>query len=126
MPHYFDKAFGLVDLRLTEFSVLEQLSDSGPTPMVQLSNENLVTKAAITAIIDAMETKGLVRRVRDSSDRRVVNIRITQAGKKLFAVARRRHREIVARFVSSLEPDEIRALVRSFDKLMRFMDEAPT
>ncbi len=126
MPHYFDKAFGLIDLRLTEFSVLEQLSESGPTPMVRLSNENLVTKAAITAIIDAMETKGLVRRMRDSSDRRVVNIEMTAAGKKLFAVARRRHKEIVARFVASLEPDETRALIRSFEKLMKFMDQAPT
>ncbi len=125
LPHYFDKAFGMPDLRLTEFAVLEQLSESGPTSMVRLSDENLVTKAAITAIVDAMETKGLVRRVRDSSDRRVVNIRMTPAGKSLFAVARRRHKEIVARFVSVLEPDELRTLVRSFEKLLKFADEAP-
>jgi len=123
LPHYFDKALGTVDLRLTEFSVLQQLSESGPTPMVRLSDENLVTKAAVTGIIDAMETKGLVRRVRDSSDRRVVNIQMTPAGKKLFAVARRRHQAVVKGFVSTLEPDEIRVLVRSFEKLIRFIDE---
>ena len=124
-PHYFDKTFGMPDLRLTEFAVLQQLSESGPTPMVRLSDENLVTKAAITAIIDAMETKGLVRRVRDASDRRVVNIRITPAGKKLFSVASRRYKTIVAGFVSVLEPDEIRTLVRSFEKLNRFVEEHP-
>ena len=123
LPRYFDKAFGTVDLRLTEFSVLQQLSESGPTPMVRLSDENLVTKAAVTAIIDAMEKKGLVRRVRDSSDRRVVNIQMTPAGKKLFAVARRRHQAVVNGFVSTLEPDEVRVLVRSFEKLIRFIDE---
>jgi MarR family transcriptional regulator, 2-MHQ and catechol-resistance regulon repressor len=125
LPHYFNKAFGMVDLRLTEFSVLQQLSESGPTPMVRLSDENLVTKAAVTAIIDAMETKGLVRRVRDSPDRRVVNIQMTPAGKKLFVVARRRHQEIVTSFVSSLEADELRALFRAFEKLIRFMEEKP-
>jgi MarR family transcriptional regulator, 2-MHQ and catechol-resistance regulon repressor len=125
MPHYFDKVFGVPDLRLTEFSVLQQLAESGPTPMVRLSDENLVTKAAVTAIIDVMETKGLVRRVRDSPDRRVVNIQMTPAGRKLFVVARRRHQEVVAGFVSTLEPDELRALVRSFEKLIRFMDEQP-
>jgi MarR family transcriptional regulator, 2-MHQ and catechol-resistance regulon repressor len=123
LPHYFDKAFGSVDLRLTEFAVLQQLSESGPTPMVRLSDENLVTKAAVTAIVDEMEAKGLVRRARDSSDRRVVNVRMTPAGKKLFVVARRRHQQIVNAFVSMLEPEELRALVRSFDKLARFMDE---
>jgi DNA-binding MarR family transcriptional regulator len=122
-PHYFDRVFGIPDLRLTEFAVLQQLSESGPTPMVRLSDENLVTKAAVTAIIDVMETKGLVRRVRDSSDRRVVNIRMTPAGKKLFAVAKRRHQAVVTGFVSVLEPDELRALVRSFEKLNRFVDE---
>jgi MarR family transcriptional regulator, 2-MHQ and catechol-resistance regulon repressor len=123
LPHYFDRAFGVGDLRLTEFGVLQQLSESGPTPMVRLSDENLVTKAAVTAIIDEMETKGLVRRARDSSDRRVVNVSLTPAGKKLFVVARRRHQEIVNGLVSLLEPDEVRALVRSFDKLAKFMDE---
>ena len=82
LPHYFDKAFGIPDLRLTEFGVLQQLSESGPTSMVRLSDENLVTKAAITAIIDEMEAKGLVRRARDSPDRRVVNIRMTPAGQE--------------------------------------------
>lgn len=125
LPRYFEKAFGMGDLRLTEFGVLQQLAESGPTPMVRLSDENQVTKAAITAIIDAMETKGLVRRVRDSSDRRVVNVRLTPAGRKLFVVARRRHKEIVARFVSLLEPEELRVLVRSFEKLLSFIDEAP-
>jgi len=123
LPHYFDKAFGTVDLRLTEFGVLQQLSESGPTPMVRLSDENLVTKAAVTAIIDEMEAKGLVRRARDSSDRRVVNVQMTPAGRRVFVVARRRHQEIVNAFVSLLEPDEVRALVRSFDKLARFMDQ---
>lgn len=125
-PHYFDKAFGVPDLRLTEFAVLQQLSESGPTPMVRLSDENLVTKAAITAIIDAMETKGLVRRARDSSDRRVVNIQMTPAGRKVFAVARRRYRTIVTEFVSVLDPEEVRALVRSFEKLNRFIDQHPS
>jgi MarR family transcriptional regulator, 2-MHQ and catechol-resistance regulon repressor len=123
LPHYFDRAFGTIDLRLTEFGVLLQLSESGPTPMVRLSDENLVTKAAVTAIVDEMEAKGLVRRARDAADRRVVNVRMTPAGRKLFAVARRRHQEIVNAFVSLLEPDEVRTLVRSFDKLARFMDE---
>jgi len=123
LPHYFEKALGTLDLRLTEFRVLQRLSESGPTPMVRLSDENLVTKAAVTAIIDEMETKGLVRRARDSSDRRVVNIQMTPAGKKLYTAARRRHQELVNAIDSLLEPDEVRVLVRSFDKLARFMDQ---
>lgn len=123
LPHYFDKNFGIPDLRLTEFGILQQLAESGPTPMARLSDENLVTKAAITVIIDEMESKGLVRRDRDSSDRRIVNIQLTPGGRKLFATARRRYEEVVAGLVSLLEPDELRALVRSFEKLNRYVEE---
>lgn len=30
LPHYFDKSFGMPELRLTEFAVLQQLAESGP------------------------------------------------------------------------------------------------
>jgi DNA-binding MarR family transcriptional regulator len=50
---------------------------------------------------------------------------MTPAGRKLFSTASRRYKAIVAGFVSVLEPDEIRTLVRSFEKLNRFVDEHP-
>lgn len=123
LPQIFDKELGKIDLRLTEYRVLQQLSESGPTPMAKFSNEMLVTKAAITAITDEMERKGLVRRVRDSGDRRIVKVEMTPAGKKLFTLAKNRHDAVVTKLVSLLDPNEIRGVLRSYEKLNKFADE---
>jgi DNA-binding MarR family transcriptional regulator len=122
MPHFFEKALEEVGLRLTEYRVLQRLSVSGATPMAKLTDETLVTKAAITAIIDQMEKRGMVKRVRDSADRRIVNVQVTPEGRKLFAVARKRHDAILTKFVSLLDAEETRVLLRAYEKLNKFVD----
>lgn len=47
----------------------------------ELSRALLLDKAAITGLVDRLENKGLVERCRAASDRRAINIRLTDAGK---------------------------------------------
>ncbi len=47
----------------------------------ELSRALLLDKAAITGLVDRLEHKGLVERCRAASDRRAINIRLTDAGK---------------------------------------------
>ncbi len=126
MPQFFDKALGTVDLRFTEYKLLQKLFEAGPTPMAKLSDEMYVTKAGVTAITDEMEKKGLVKRVRDAEDRRIVNVEMTPPGKKLYGLARQKHLAFVKRFVANLEPEEIRTLLRIYDKLNKFVDQEST
>jgi DNA-binding MarR family transcriptional regulator len=127
MPQFFDKVLGPVDLRFTEYKLLQKLAEAGATPMAKLSDEMYVTKAGVTAITDEMEQKGLVKRVRDGDDRRIVNVEMTTAGKKLYGQARQKHLAFVKKFVSDLEPEEIRTLLRIYNKLNQFLEkESPT
>ena len=121
MPQFFEQSLKSVDLTLTEFRMLQQLSLAGPTPMAKLGDETMVTKAAVTGITDALEGKGFVRRVRGSGDRRVVHVEITPEGRKQLAAAKRIHDDMVRKLTSLLNPDEIRALFGSFEKLNEFM-----
>jgi len=123
MPHFFDEALDPLGLNLTEFHVLQTLAKSGPTPMARLGDGALVTRAAVTAIADELEDRGLVRRVRGSGDRRVINVQMTPAGRKLFALARQKHEAVITRFVSLLEPDEVRTLMRCYEKMLKFPDQ---
>ena len=123
MPQFFIKALGTMDLRYTEYKLLQKLSEAGPTPMAKLSDEMYVTKAGVTAITDEMEKKGLVKRVRDADDRRIVNVEMAPAGKKLYTVARQKHMFYVKKFVSTLEPEEVKVLLRIYEKLNKFVDQ---
>lgn len=62
--------------------ILRQAPD-GVNPH-EIADRLLVTRAAVTAILDAVEAKGLVRRDRSGADGRMSLIAITAAGKKLL------------------------------------------
>src|SRR5258708_11741158 len=62
--------------------ILRQAPD-GVNPH-EIADRLLVTRAAVTAILDALEAKGLVRRDRSGADGRMSLIAITAAGKKLL------------------------------------------
>src|SRR5690348_14383311 len=50
----------------------------------EIADRLLVTRAAVTAILDALEAKGFVRRNRSGADGRMSLIAITAAGRKLL------------------------------------------
>ncbi|MFI5283757.1 MAG: MarR family winged helix-turn-helix transcriptional regulator [Candidatus Dormibacterales bacterium] len=62
--------------------ILRQASD-GVNPH-EIADRLLVTRAAVTAILDALEAKGFVRRTRSGADGRRSLIAITPAGRKLL------------------------------------------
>jgi DNA-binding MarR family transcriptional regulator len=59
------------------------LNDHGPLPPSQIARYILVKSSTVTGIVDRLEQKGLVRRVRNSRDRRVINIELTDKGRAL-------------------------------------------
>jgi len=82
-----------VEIRMAELGLtdaqwkpLMMLKDSRATTAIELAREMNVDAGAITRLVDRLEAKGLVERVRSESDRRVVRLRLTAAG---VAVAER-------------------------------------
>src|SRR4051794_30723772 len=71
-------------ITLPQFDVLVQLSRQNEAlSFVELSRKLLVTSGNLTGIIDRLERESLVVREPDSTDRRVVRIRLTAKGKDL-------------------------------------------
>ena len=55
------------------------------TMVAELARECQLDAGGMTRLLDRLETKGLLRRVRSSADRRVVNIELTDAGREAAA-----------------------------------------
>lgn len=55
-----------------------------PLPASVLAERLLVTGASITSLVDTLERRGLVRRVRPVSDRRVVLVELTDAARPVI------------------------------------------
>jgi MarR family transcriptional regulator, 2-MHQ and catechol-resistance regulon repressor len=74
----------LEDLSPSQFGVLETLYHLGPLCQGEISAKLLKSTGNITLVLDNLEKRGLVKRVRETQDRRMVKILLTPEGEVLI------------------------------------------
>jgi DNA-binding MarR family transcriptional regulator len=67
----------------TQWSVLRILWDIEGLTQVGLAERMRVEKASLTGVLEGMERRGLILRVRNEDDRRKINITLTAQGRRL-------------------------------------------
>jgi DNA-binding MarR family transcriptional regulator len=72
------------DLGSTQWYVLYQLANDGPTVQRDLGHMLHLERATLSAVVTTLVRKGLVDQIPDSSDQRQRVLRITAAGRKLW------------------------------------------
>jgi len=113
------KQYGLTG---PQSGVLRSLLKYGPTSSADLSRMLYVTPSNITGVIDRLEKKGLVERVRKIGDRRVALIQLTEAGETL---GQKLPDPIEERFISGLadlEPEHVQLLSMAMTQILKLMD----
>ena len=73
-----DAVAGLLGVNRTDLRCLDWLS-SGPITIGRLADVTGLSSAAATSLVDRLERKGYVRRVRDGADRRRILVELTEA-----------------------------------------------
>ncbi|MBG9793500.1 transcriptional regulator [Paenibacillus dendritiformis] len=104
-------------LTIAQYSLLNVIERRGPGKVSMLAEQLGVTSSAVTVMIDRLLDSGLVDRVPDKSDRRVVLVSITEAGHHLLRQAQDRSRRTLTAYLSLLEEGELEQLVRLSEKL---------
>jgi MarR family 2-MHQ and catechol resistance regulon transcriptional repressor len=112
-----DKNLEPVGMRTQEMRLLFTLKRLGDSPMSVLADEQVVTQASITGIVDDLEGRGMVERRRSTEDRRVVNVGITRKGRDALEHALVRHREYIDELMSDLTDNEAGELSAVMEKL---------
>lgn len=59
------------------------LYEYGPLPPSKIADHMMVKSSTVTGVVDRLEKKNLAERMRNSPDRRVITIQLTDAGKQL-------------------------------------------
>jgi len=109
----------LLDDNLThsQFAVLEALYHLGPLCQGELGQKILKSNANLTTVVDSLEKKALVVRVRSDNDRRRVSVQLTETGEELIARVFPRHADIIERALAVLTVAEQQQLGRLLKKL---------
>ena len=90
--------------------VLKVVQVHGTVRMSEIGRHMGISRPYMTALVDKLIREGLVERVSDPHDRRVVNVRTTPAGRKAIKDFENRTREVVLKNLSSLDPEDISTL----------------
>ncbi|MBS2969297.1 MarR family transcriptional regulator [Metabacillus sp. KIGAM252] len=110
------------EISRNEFFILKALHCEGTLKASDLSKKLDVSASHITSMADSLVGKGLIERSRAESDRRIINIGITDAGtKKLMELEKKKTEYLFERF-ESLNQEELQTLVHLFKKLDTDLD----
>ncbi len=111
----------LAEVRLswTAFTVMWVLWIWGESETRELANEANVTKGTLTGVVDTLEKRGLVERRRRSRDRRLVAVKLTDAGTLLIADVFPRFNVEEQRVASLLTSRQRTAMVEGLRRILR-------
>lgn len=90
--------------------VLRNVQELGLVRMSEIGRHMEISKPYMTALVSKLISEGLVERVMEPGDRRVVNIRITAAGRDVLREFTKAAREAVIMRLSSLDSEDITSL----------------
>ena len=78
--HEVERQLGPSGLTSAQWLPLLRLSMGSASTVAELARECQLDVGGMTRLLDRLEAKGLLRRVRSSADRRVVNLQLTEPG----------------------------------------------
>ncbi|MED3561861.1 MarR family transcriptional regulator [Bacillus xiapuensis] len=111
------------DLTSDQHYMLRYIRKSGTCTSSELAEVFEVKKSAITAIINRMWEKGLIKRTRDENDRRVVYLNLSEKGIDLFEQTENRIHKLVESIINQFDETEIKQFLDTYEKLNRVLME---
>jgi DNA-binding MarR family transcriptional regulator len=105
-------------LNSSQLSCLLVLGEHGPISLSKMSQLVSLSPSMITGIIDQLENRDLVLRIRNSPDRRVITIELTRKGKSILRKAPPSFQKKLMESLSKLGGKEKRIINRSLVTLL--------
>lgn len=111
-------------LSASQFGVLDTIDTRGAVHQQELAEALGRSKAQMTAIIDALESRGHVRRERHPSDRRYITVHLTESGARVLQDAAPVRTAAIIDLMSELTGEQRARLARLCRRLLRTLDPA--
>ena len=107
------------DITPAHLRALRVLSRHGPLRLSRLSAQLRIAPRSATEVADALESRGLVERQPDSSDRRATLVQLTEHGQGVLTAIRAARGSEAERLFSELSPADQADLARILGQLRK-------
>ena len=117
---------GLLKINLTsaQIKLLTCFSNKAELTMTELSNNLTVSMPTMTAMVDRLVNSKMVERERDNTDRRVVRVKLTNAGEKTLRKLTRIRRKEMEKILMNLSGEEMESYLTSIEVVARLLAKA--
>jgi len=117
---------GLLRINLTsaQIKLLTCFSNKSELTMTELSNNLAVSMPTMTAMVDRLVNSKMVERERDNRDRRVVKVKLTDAGEKILRKLIRIRRKEMEKILMNLSGEEMESYLTSIEVVARLLAKA--
>lgn len=100
-----------------ELLTIDVLGVRGSCRMGEIAKHLGVVQSAITALIDRLEDRDIVERVRSKEDRRVWLVTLTKQGQKIYANEEKVYRAVANEMLAPLDEAEQDLLISLMDRI---------
>jgi DNA-binding MarR family transcriptional regulator len=107
---------------LTALAVVDR---EGPLTLGALAAQEQVSPPTITKVVDTLEQRGFVARIRDEHDRRVWRVKATTRGKRALESSRNRRTEWLATQLRGVSDQDRARIMAALDVLEQFTAVPP-
>ncbi len=114
----FRTVFKAFDLTEQQWRILRVLWHENGIKLSDISKQTLLPKPSLVGIIDRMEDKGLLKRIRSTSDRRSVRISTTAKGRRLEEKIQPLVDECYARIASGIKPYDWQIMMNTLQQII--------
>ncbi|HEX2130051.1 MAG TPA: MarR family transcriptional regulator [Actinophytocola sp.] len=114
------------DLQLADYEILARLYWVGPPHRLrpsQLAAGTLAPATSVTSRLDRLQKRGMLHRVADPKDRRVLAAELTDTGRTLFEQIVAEQAEAERAIFDRLDTDQLSALDTGLRALMTVLDD---
>lgn len=105
-----------------QYSVLKNIDVGESITLSQLSQRTSRDSSNITALVDLLEERDLVRRVPDKSDRRVIRVQLTKKGEEVRADTIEKHEAFIKSMFADVADEHIHDFMELLDIMKGSMD----
>ncbi len=123
-----ERGIGNTGLGLTDFAALEALLHKGPLTIGEIQSKVPLALGSMTAAVDRLEKRGLIRRTPSPDDRRARVLKLSPKGRAVVQDAFRRHAadlESAMAVLTQREKRQLRALLKKLGQFAAATEAIP-
>ena len=119
----FDKKYLGVDFSVTEVRVIGEIGRNSSLTAKELEEYLSVDKGYMSRMMQNLEKKGLIERVKSETDAREKHLRLTEEGRKLNEILEEKADQRILRQIYNINEEEYKALLGAMETIEKIMGQ---